>query len=257
MDPDEVTTEGAEATDKTAAQPVKKPAPTAETTTHGNHERSGPIQLSKAEYERFLAIVSERDSLASERRAAEAKAEGDKLKLMAEKGQFEEALRLQKARAEEEVKKAVADRDAIQKRFLDRERALAVNDATAGSSFVSESAARQARQLLEARFDVVVNESTGEAQVVDKATRRPAADVAKEWLASQEASHFLAPKGKGGSPSNPGNTQADPGEVEQPENMTFEQKVMKAYNDRLAQQAKNGWELPITQQSRLRARNQA
>ena len=63
---------------------------------------------------------------------------------------------------------------------LDRERSLAINDATAGIVFTSGFAARQARMLLETKFDVVLDKETGSAQVVDKVTRRAANEVAKD-----------------------------------------------------------------------------
>lgn len=230
-----------------------KAAPKNQASSQAPTKSGGPIQLSDADYQRLLAAQNERDQLAAERRAAEAQAESDRLKLLAEKGQYEEALRQHQKRSEEEIKKAVVEREQIQQRYLDRERSLAVNDATAGASFANEFAARQARQILESKFDVVVNPATNTAEVVDKVTRRPAADVAREWLAGPEAAHFLAPKGKGGSPSSPGNSQTDGGDATADEGaLTFEQRTMKAWREMQRSRAGDGWQLGVVQQARSR-----
>lgn len=251
MDPEDVLI------DPTATDP---PAPTTTPPHQGGAVAQppagrSPIQLTDAEYKALLADRNRRVQLEAEKRASQEQADSEKLKLMAEKGQFEEALRQHQTRADEALKAAHAKAEEAEKRYLDRERSLAVNDATAGAVFVNDFAARQARTYLEAKFEVVVDPVSGAPQVVDKVTRRPAADVAREWLAGPEAALFLAPKGKGGGPAQPGNAQTDAGaagHAADPSDLSFEQRTMRAWQEMKRSQAANGWQLGVVQQAKLR-----
>lgn len=236
----------------TPEKPAPAPAPSPAPPPAGK-----PIVLTEAEYRALFGERERRLELEREKQAQVEAAEGDKLRALAEKGQFQEALKQHQDKSKKEIDRIVAERDGIQQRYLARERSLAVNDATAGVAFLTEFAAKQARQILEARFETLVDPQSGDVQVVDRITRRPAGDVAREWLASVEAAHFLAPKGKGGSPERPGNPQADAPAEPEPQNLTFEQQVMVNWQKDQAAKAANGWELPIQTQSRIRASQQA
>lgn len=238
----------------TQEKPANAPAPQAQPSNSTPPPPAGrSISLTEAEYRALFGERERRMELEREKQTQIDQAEADKLRALAEKGQFADALKQHQEKSRREYERIVAERDSIQRRYLDREKSLAVNDATAGVAFLSEFAAKQARQILESRFETVVDPQGGDVQVVDRVSRRAAADVAREWLGSVEAAHFLAPKGKGGSPEKPGNPQADAPVETEPSNLTFEQQRILDWRNQQAAQAANGWQLPVQTQARHRA----
>jgi hypothetical protein len=172
----------------------------------------GPLTLTLTpqEYEAYLAKGRKLAELERTQQEQELRAQQERIRLMAEKGEFEKALKETEGKFGEKLTDAEKRYQALESRYLERERSLAISEATAGVEFASPAAATQARQLLELRFEAV--RGTDESiTVVDRATRRPAKDVAAEWLKTPDAAHFLKPKGGAGAGATGGER---PGEAD-------------------------------------------
>lgn len=151
----------------------------------------------------------------AEREAAEAKQN----EIMAQKGEVEQAFANERntwqAKLQTAEQKYTSLRDRLYSERLDAtiNEALMGRELAGGDEKTKAAAASYARKVL--RDDLIVVEGDdGTINVVDKASRRPAADVLRERLSSPELAIFLAPSTRGGSGTDgarpPANPQSGP-----------------------------------------------
>lgn len=127
---------------------------------------------------------------------------------MAEKGQIEQAFTEMKAindRKQQELQAKLEQRERV---WLEKERTQVINEVMAGRNFLGKDeearmrTANMVRKLLELEIEAIINPATGEPNVRDRKTLRPAIEYLKERLTApdSEFAALLAPnKPSGGS----------------------------------------------------------
>jgi hypothetical protein len=133
--------------------------------------------------------------------------EAERLRLLAEKGQVEEAFKQMKAMSDKTLQTIQAERDQIRVSWLNEKRVQAVNEALAGRQFVGKDAearnrtAAAIRKVLELDLEAIIGPD-GAPIVRDRATLEPAVEFLRKRLDSPdwEFNGLLAPnKPSGGS----------------------------------------------------------
>jgi hypothetical protein len=150
------------------------------------------------DYQRFLEAQKRLSDIDAEnKRALEAK-ENERLKVMAEKGQAEQALAELREKMADELRAERERANALEAHILNGEKTNVITGGLLGTEFVSEAAANHVRMILEPRFEAV-RDAAGKVTVRDKQTLKPATEVIKEWLSSDEAAHFRKASTQGGA----------------------------------------------------------
>lgn len=170
------------------AQPTSPPQPPEPTKIH----------LSVEEYQQFTRASARLAEIEAEnRRQAEAK-EQERLRIMAEKGQAEQALNTLREAKEVEIRKAEERYATLEQKWLGEKKAVTIAGALDGVKPLSAVAAQQMKQLIDLRL-IASLDANGQPLVKDAATGRPAAEYIKEAIASGEFDHFLEPGSRGGA----------------------------------------------------------
>lgn len=198
------------------AAPATPSAPTPATPAAPAAE-SPKITLSVEEYQRLAALQSKLAEIELEKtREIEAK-EQARIQALADKGEVEKAITAQRESFEAKLREAKERADALERERLADRKAAVINEALMGVEFMSQAAARDARLIHESRFEAA-RDANGQVVVRDKATLRPAAEVIREWLASQdESGHYRKSSSAGGAGAKGGESRTPtPGVAEKP-----------------------------------------
>lgn len=206
---DPTTTEGGavvpqtQAAEKTVTPPpAAPPAPPAK------------IELTADEYKELQSKATR----LAEKEADDARklhdAEDAKIKALAEKGDVQKALDTQRDKYESDLKVLRSERDRLEGERLSDRKETAIATALSGVDFASPFAAAHARRLMELDYEAV-RDSAGSIVVRHKSSHKTAVEGIKEWLASEDAGHFLKGSTKGGNA--PGNTHQSSGETKAPD----------------------------------------
>lgn len=234
----------APAADLTAPAPPKMPAPlsTPAATPHpdlatppakpGDPPRVAPIWVApddwtaqQGELQKLRSFKAEADRL------GEAK-EQERIRLMAEKGQIEEAFKLQEANHAKKLAEYAGQAKQIETEWLGEKRVAAINEALQGRTFTGVDPAKTAklvRSLLEQEVEAV-RDDRGRPVIRDRQTLKPANEFLKERLDSEDFSIFFAATNRGGSgadASRPAATPKNPGDP----NSAFAAAFLKAQED--------------------------
>lgn len=137
--------------------------------------------------------------------------EAERLRIMAEKGQVEEAFKQMKAMSDKSLQTIQAERDQIKQAWLSKEKTLVVNEVLAGRQFVGKDAearnrtATAVRKVLELDLEAVIGPD-GAPVVRDRQTLEPAIEFLRKRLDSPdwEFNGLLAPNKPGGGSGTDG-----------------------------------------------------
>ena len=155
----------------------------------------------------FTAIQSRLAQLEEDTRKRDDAARSEQVKLLAAKGEVENALRIQREQAESQLnmeKTKLATVEERAKRYaLEGELARTL----AGYTFVSPAAARQTANELRQAFTV---EAQGDSFIVRTPTFVSVADHVAAQLATPEFAHFLRSTNGGGTAGGPTSGAASP-----------------------------------------------
>jgi hypothetical protein len=165
------------------------------------------VVLTPAEYK---ALLEDRNKLAAkeaEAQAAAKLAEEARIAKLAADGKWQEALNKSAEAKDAEIAQFKGRAEQLLSERLTDKKEVAISAALAGVQWANEFAMSDARAVLDSRFEAV-RDDAGTISVVDKATRRPAADVVKEWINSPASAHYRAPSTTGGSGSKGGDRSA-------------------------------------------------
>ena len=169
------------------------------------------IQITTEEYRQSLERDRKLADIEAQRRRDEEAKEAARLKAIAEKGDYERAMTELRTGLEAKAAKEAELRAAAEAKLLDREKDLVIAASLAGTDWRSELAAKDAMTILRDRFEAATD-SAGNVAVVEKSTRRPAAEVLAQWKVSPAADHFVRPTSQGGAgatgSNNPGSAPA-------------------------------------------------
>lgn len=127
--------------------------------------------------------------------------ESERVRILAEKGQVEEALKITTERHETRYKELERQATEMKSRWLEERRDSVINDALTGKQFVGTDPSRTAamlRRLLSDEVEAFLD-SGGKPAVRDRTTMRPAAEYLKERLESPEYAVFFAATHRGGA----------------------------------------------------------
>lgn len=178
-----------------AGKTTSTPTPTAQPVT---------IPLTVDEYNRLRGLETQFNEFKTAKQIEIEAKEQERIKALADKGKVDEAL--------EATNKLHADKlTSESKRYADLEREVhaekktaVIAQALAGRQFVSADAAEQVQSILDGKVEVY-RDANGKLSVVDKITRRSAAEVLKESLDSPAFAHFLAATSTTGGAGQQGN----------------------------------------------------
>lgn len=201
-----------QATNPPASTPPPQPSPDFQRPPVG--APGGPpipptIPLTVDEFQRLRGIESQFAEFQKQRQAEIEAKETERLRVLAEKGQVEEAFKQHREMHEKKLAEEQARYASLESSLLSREKATVLAEALMGRSFASEEASTQLRQLLDMRFEASRN-AAGQIEVREKGSLRPAADVMKEVIASPSYAHFFAASSSGGSGSDGSRPPAPP-----------------------------------------------
>jgi hypothetical protein len=154
--------------------------------------------------------------------------EGERLRLMAEKGQIEQAFKEMRTTWEQKQQETQARLVERERAWLNERRTQVINEVMTGRSFVGADeqarvrTANMVRRLLEQEIEAVIGPD-GAPDVRHRSSLRPARDYLLEKFTSpdSELSVLLAPsRSSGGAgtdgtrpPANPNNTPPEPGSI--------------------------------------------
>jgi hypothetical protein len=148
------------------------------------------VELPADEVARLYSVSREFARFQAEREESERKLREEATLAQARKGELEQAFNAMKADHEGRY-------TALQTAYLASETERTVAAALNGFSFRSPAAAEQAQAILRGALESRIE--SGRVVVTDRTTGRPAADVIRERLGSDDFAHFLAPKGHAGT----------------------------------------------------------
>lgn len=185
------------------------------------------LTLTVDEYQRLRGVEQQMAEIQKAQSAALEAKEQERIKAMAEKGQIEEALKQQRESWEAKHAESLSRYNQLEQQIFAERKDNVLQSALHGRDFVG--ATPEQRDYMRAtliaslapNFETVRDSSTGSLQVVDKVSRRPAAEVLKERLDSPILAGFFAATQRGGSGSdvsrnlaNQQQTEVKPGSVE-------------------------------------------
>ena len=177
------------------------------------------IPLTVEEYQRLRSLEKQLEEFQRLQQSALEAKEAERLRLLAEKGQIEEALAQQRTAWEQKHTEVLSRYTQLEHQVHAERKNTAIVEAFHGRSFVGETpeqrsaTAAMVRRLLQEDFETT-RDATGALVVREKVTGRLAADVLRERLDSPQFAIFFAPSSRGGSgadgtrpPANPQSTQ--------------------------------------------------
>jgi hypothetical protein len=182
------------------------------------------IPLSVEEYQRLRALEKQLDEVRLAQQATLEDREAERLRVLAEKGQVEDALAQQRKAWEQKHAEAVSRYAQLEQQVHAERKNAAIADALHGRAFVGETpehraaAAAMVRRLLQDEFEAT-RDGSGGLVVREKVSGRPAADALRERLDSPEFAIFFAPTSRGGSGADgtrpaPAPTPGQPGSLD-------------------------------------------
>jgi hypothetical protein len=180
--------------------PVVPPPPPAPTAVTVDAQRYEAMRLAEERLGKIMQETADRIE-AERRKTVEAEAAQGKIR------EAFDAERAKWAKDLEDTRAAAARIEA--ERLADRKEA-ALGSLLIGAEWASESAARDARELLDARFEAARDPATGLVVVKDRRTGKPADAAVREWLTSDAAAHYLRPTAKGGAGARGGDVPPPP-----------------------------------------------
>lgn len=173
------------------------------------------IYLSPDEYAALVRDREQFNAFKSAQQLQQEAAENARLQALAAKGEVETAFNQYRELSESKVKAAEERAARLEAERLDEKVDLSLSDLLLGVKFVSPHAAAQMKQALKGRL-VAERTEAGAVIIRDRVTRRPAAEVVGEWVKSEEFSHFLDPRSRGGSGATASAGNAGSAQIEQP-----------------------------------------
>jgi limonene-1,2-epoxide hydrolase len=185
-------------TDPPAAPPPPPATPTPTATR---------IEVTPDEYKRLLDDRNRLAEIEAQRQREVDDKENARLKALAEKGQAEEALAQLRTNKDAEVTRERDRANALEREILGDRKKVAISVGLDGVDWVSEKAARDARLILEERFEAT-RDAAGVVAIREKGTGKPAADVIKEWRASDDSAHYQKATTTGGAGAGATNRSA-------------------------------------------------
>ena len=173
--------------------------------------RVAPIWMAPEDFTRTQnELRTLREYKAEQEKLAEL-AEADRVKLLTDKGQIEEAYNMQKLRYEQKLTEASTRAQTIEKQWLEEKRVAAINEALEGRQFAGvdpKATAKLVRTLLESEIEAVMGE--GASPVIrDRKTLRPAVDYLPERLNSPDLALFFKAETRGGAGTDGTRTPAN------------------------------------------------
>jgi hypothetical protein len=174
------------------------------------------ISLSVEEYQRLRTLERQVDDLRQMQQAALESKETERLRMMAEKGQIEEALGQQRKAWEQKHAEALSRYAQLEQQVHAERKSAAIAEALQGRAFLGETAeqrgatAAMVRRLLEDEFETT-RDTSGALVVREKVSGRPAVEALRQRLESPEFAIFFAPASRGGAGSDGTRLPAGPG----------------------------------------------
>lgn len=165
---------------------------------------SSTVPLSVEEYQRLRSLEKQIDEFQKLQQTALEAKEAERLRLLAEKGQVEEALAQQRMAWERKHSEALNRYSELERQVHAERTATAIAEALHGRTFVGDTAeqrgaaAAMVRRLLQDDFETA-RDAAGALVVREKQTGRPAAEVLRERLDSPQFAIFFAPSSRGGA----------------------------------------------------------
>jgi hypothetical protein len=182
------------------------------------------IPLTVEEYQRLRSVEQQLEELRQAQQSALDAKEAERLKVLAEKGQIEEALNQQRTAWEQKHAEALARYSQLEQQVRTERKNAVITEAFQGRSFAGAAPEQKAataamvRRLLQDDFETM-QDASGALAVREKVSGRPATEVLRERLDSPQFAIFFAPSSRGGSgsdgtrlPANPAPSQ--PGSLE-------------------------------------------
>lgn len=192
------------------APPAQPPHPDLQRPPAGNGEsREAPIWVKPSDWtEQQNRIRELTEFKRGYDRELELK-ESERVRIMAEKGQIEEAFKQDRDRHEKKYAELQQRAEVVERNWLNKERSLTINEALAGREFLGDpvETAQMVRELLEREVEAIIG-TDGKPYVRDVVTLRPAADYLKERLASSRFKLFFKASTGGGSGTDGTRTDA-------------------------------------------------
>jgi hypothetical protein len=173
------------------------------------------VPLSAEEYQRLRSLEKQLEEFQKLQQSALEAKEAERLRLLAEKGQIEEALAQQRTAWEQKHAYVLSRYSHLENQVHTERKNMAIVEAFHGRTFVGETAeqrnatAAMVRRLLEDDFETT-RDASGTLVVREKLTGRPVADVLRERLDSRQFAIFFAPSSRGGSGADGSRPPAGP-----------------------------------------------
>lgn len=175
------------------------------------------IPLTVEEYQRLRSLESQLAEHQKRHAEAEAAAEAQRLKIMADKEGAEKALQEQQKAWEQRAATIAAEKTQLEQSWFAEKKATVIGDVFQGIPWAGEnpearaSTAAMVRKLMQDDFETT-RDASGALVVREKASGRHAAEVIRERLASPQYAIFLSAQNRGGAgtdgtrlPANPNN----------------------------------------------------
>lgn len=181
------------------------------------------VPLTVDEYQRLRGLESQFAEFQRQQQAAIEAEQAKANELLAAKGQVEEAFTAERANWQTKLQKQQEEYQRLRESYHGEKVDAVLADALSGVVFAGPDdasraeAARLLRKILRDELDAVPSPD-GAVSVVDKASRRPAADVIRERLSDPKLAFFLASRNGGGSGTDgtrpPANAPYQPGSLD-------------------------------------------
>jgi len=183
------------------------------------------IPLTVDEYQRLRGLESQFAEFQRQQAAALEAEQARQNELLAQKGQIEEAFTSERNSWQAKLQKQQDEFQRLRESYHGEKLGAVLSEATAGCVFAGPDdasraeAARMLRDILRNELDVAQGPD-GSVVVVDKASRRPAAEVLPQRLSDPKLAFFFASRNQGGGsgtdgtrpPANP--QQPQPGSLD-------------------------------------------
>jgi hypothetical protein len=149
------------------------------------------------------------------------RAEAERIKLLTDKGQIEEAYNALRGRYEKQLVEQTTRAERIEKQWLGEKSQAVISEALAGKRFAGvnpKATADMVRQLLGQEIEAVIGPE-GTPVIRDRKTLRPAMDYLLERLDSPDLGLFFEAQNRGGAgtdgarPAAPNGKHGDPNEA--------------------------------------------
>lgn len=160
-----------------------------------------PIVLLPDDYSALQRELLELRNFRTQTQAQVEAAEAERLKVLAAKGQAEDAMNQLKSAYETKVGALQSRAETIEQQWLSEKKTGAIAAALSGLEFAGVDptvTAKHVRQLLEGEIESVLDRD-GRPTVRDRQTLQPAEKYLRERLASPEFALYLKPTGRPGS----------------------------------------------------------